>query len=301
MKKVTNDDFIKKVKNKYHNKYNYSLINYINNKTKVKIICPIHGEFEQRPDYLLKGNGCPKCTYQKMTYSFDDFIKKSNILHRNKYKYIKETFIDIHNPIKIICPIHGEFEQVVKNHLSGRSCNECKKEKIGKLKRNDNTFFIKKSNEIHNNKYDYSLTNYKNSKVKVKIICSKHGIFEQRPNDHLNGHGCHMCIKSIGEEKIESFFKDKNINYITNKTFEDCKNLRKLPFDFYLPKYNICIEYDGIQHFKSIKYFGGKQALLLQHKRDEIKTNYCKENNINLLRIKYDENIEEKLTNSGVF
>lgn len=91
--------------------------------------------------------------------------------------------------------------------------------------------------------------------------------------------------------------KKNKIKYKQQKTFKECKNVQVLQFDFYLPDYNCCIEYDGIQHFKPINFFGGDDFLKYIKQNDTIKNEYCKNTHIKLLRIKYDENINEKLTN----
>ena len=155
--------------------------------------------------------------------------------------------------------------------------------------------FIEKSKKIHNSKYDYSLVKYVNNTTKVKIICPVHGVFEQTPASHLNGSECPHDNNSYGETKIFNILKNKNLCFETQKRFKDCKDKRTLPFDFYLPDYNLCIEYDGRQHFESVEIFGGEQNFQIQQKHDKIKNNFCKENNIDLLRIKYTDDIEEKL------
>jgi hypothetical protein len=149
----------------------------------------------------------------------------------------------------------------------------------------------------HLDMYDYSLVDYKRNKNKVSIICRKHGEFSQRPNDHLKGSGCPICKSSKGEIKILNFLDDNKIKYITQYKFNDCRNKLPLPFDFYLPELNTCIEYDGILHFKSIDIFGGEEALRNVIINDSIKTQYCLDNNINLIRIAYTEfnKIEKKL------
>ena len=121
------------------------------------------------------------------------------------------------------------------------------------------------------------------------------GVFEQTPASHLKGSGCPRCKNSKGENKIYNYLNDKKIVFETQKSFVGCRNINPLFFDFYLPKYNMCIEYDGIQHFKSIERFGGVSEFDNCRIRDNIKNNYCKDNNIKLLRIKYDEHIIEKL------
>ncbi len=153
-------------------------------------------------------------------------------------------------------------------------------------------------------KYDYSLTKYINAKTKVAITCLEHGEFTILPRQHVSEKrrgGCQKCSsKSISEQKIEKFLIDININYETEKRFLDCKDKNTLPFDFYLKDFNTCIEFDGIQHFEE-RFFSKRKInnpaneVRNIQKRDTIKTNYCKEKGINLLRIKYTENIEEKL------
>jgi very-short-patch-repair endonuclease len=111
----------------------------------------------------------------------------------------------------------------------------------------------------------------------------------------MNGQGCPICKESKGEILIREYLEKYKINYKSQFKFKDCKHKRKLPFDFYLPEYKICIEYDGIQHYKPIDYFGGESELNNTKIRDNIKNNYCKNNNINLIRIKYNDNITKKL------
>ncbi len=157
--------------------------------------------------------------------------------------------------------------------------------------------FIKNAKMIHDGKYDYSLVNYNNSHIKIKIICPKHGEFLQKPNAHLNGRGCPMCNESKGEKEIIRYFKEKNIKYKPQKTFENCNYKYVLRFDFYLPEYNLCVEYNGLQHYIPIDFFGGIRTFNINKERFEIKENFCKENKIDLLVIKYDDNIIEKLIN----
>lgn len=110
--------------------------------------------------------------------------------------------------------------------------------------------FIQSSKEIHGNRYDYSSTYYKGFNKHVTIICKKHGVFKQRPSDHIfNGNGCPKCKCSKGESRIIKYLEHNDIKYFDQYKFKECKNKNELPFDFYLPKHNICIEYDGRQHF----------------------------------------------------
>lgn len=305
--KINNFDFINKCKDLHDDKYDYSLVKYKGNKSKVKIICKEHGIFEQMPTKHYY-QGCPKCANKKRSdkikLSKSDFLKRSNKIHKYKYDYSILEYISSIKKIKIICPIHGIFEQQPSAHMNGSGCPKCANEEKGKYKLLNNEIFINKSNEVHKNKYNYSLVNYVRSHKKVKILCSKHGIFEQLPYVHLNGSGCPYCQNSKGEEKIQNYLKKNNIEYCPQHTFKKCKYKSPLFFDFYLPKYNICVEYDGEQHFKKRHKGDTDENLKIRQTRDQIKNIYCKNNNIKLLRIHYTElkNIdfilEEKLKNN---
>jgi len=155
--------------------------------------------------------------------------------------------------------------------------------------------FIEKSKLIHGDKYDYSKVIYKGNKEKVKIICPKHDEFFQTPSDHKQGKGCSKCKMSKGEFKIMNYLNDNNIKFYCEYRFSNCRDKLPLPFDFYLPNYNMCIEYDGEQHFKEVKIWNGVIGLSERIKKDKIKNEYCLKNNIKLLRIKYNENIIDKL------
>jgi very-short-patch-repair endonuclease len=132
---------------------------------------------------------------------------------------------------------------------------------------------------------------YVDQHSKIKIICKKHGIFEQLACNHTNGNGCQVCsIKdSIGQKIIRKFLKERKISFKEQKIFKKCVYKKYLLFDFYLIDNNICIEYDGIQHFESIEYFGGDSVFNETKIRDKIKNEYCKNNNIHLIRISYKE------------
>jgi very-short-patch-repair endonuclease len=126
------------------------------------------------------------------------------------------------------------------------------------------------------------------------LSVKKNGEFKQLPNDHLSGHGCPICKNSLGEMKIWNYLTEKNIKFESQKKFDGCKNKRLLPFDFYLPEYNICIEYDGIQHYKAIDIFGGEKEFQKRKNLDKIKSEFCNSNNIKLIRIKYNEDLEKE-------
>jgi len=285
----TTKEFIQKAKLKHDNKYDYSLVKYKDSKTKVKIICLEHGTFEQTPNNHLNGKNCLICAgHEKLTTK--EFIQKAKLKHGNKYDYSLVDYINSQTKVEIICLEHGIFKQLPNSHLNGIGCPTC-----GGTKKLTTKEFIQKAKLKHDNKYDYSLVDYINSQTKVKIICLEHGIFEQTPNSHLNGVGCPICKSSKGEQQIINYLKRNNIKYIKEYKFNNCKNMRPLPFDFYLPDKNILIEYDGIQHFKPFTFFGGVNGLNYRIRNDNIKTEYCKNYNIKLIRIKYNDVVNKKL------
>jgi hypothetical protein len=285
------NNFIDRANLAHNYKYDYSLVNYINNETKVKIICHEHGVFEQEPrKHINRKQTCPKCSGHKIDYPL--FIKKSRKIHGDKYDYSNVIFTNSTTKVKIICPEHGEFMQTPNAHLSGKECFLCS----GTPKKTINQF-IEQANLVHNYKYDYSLVNYVNNSTKVKIICSEHGEFMQTPNSHLNGSGCPKCRESKGEKKIREYLIKNKINFIPQHRFTECRNILPLPFDFYLPDYNLCIEFNGRQHYLPVKVFGGDIGFNKTITNDKIKRKYCTDNRINLLIIKYDEIIIEKLNN----
>ena len=295
-KRKTNAEFIEESKKLFGDKYDYTLLNYIKNNVKVKLICPIHGEFEIRPnDHLNKRVGCNKCNNaglaKKNNFSIS-LIDKFKLVHGEKYNYSLVEYINYDANIKILCKSHGIFLQTPRHHLKGHGCSEC----VG-LKKLTNETFIKKSQNIHGLIYDYSLVNYiNNNNNKVDLVCPIHGKFEIRPNDHLNKKvGCSICKESGGENIIRSYLKENNIPFLSQKRFKNCKDKRTLPFDFYLPDYNICIEYDGEQHFKALGHWGGDTGLIDRQKKDKIKNEYCIKNNIHIVRIKYNDNILDEL------
>lgn len=295
MKKSNEENFISKSIEKHGHKCDYSLVEYINNNTKVKIICQIHGIFEQIPRTHLNGraHGCGKCANNDYRYTIEDFVKRAGIIYNNKYDYSLIKHVNRRSHINIICPMHGIFKTRADIHLEGAECIKCNQEKRFALSENK---FIEKSKIVHKCLYDYALVKYNGANVKTEIICSVHGSFFQTPSGHSRGKGCPYCKESKGEIKIKNFLQENSLVFMREHRFPDCKYKNTLPFDFYIPKLNLCIEFNGKQHYKPIKHFGGQNYLELTQKRDKIKFEYCKKNKIKLLTIKYNDNVYNILT-----
>ena len=281
------DEFIKEATIKHNGKYDYSKVVYENNSTKVCIICPIHGEFWQTPAAHLSGKSCPKCAHRWYRYTTEEFINCAKNVHGDKYDYSKVDYKNNKTKICIICPIHGEFWQLPSAHLKGQGCPKCANISNGKRKLMGFDKFIEKSKEIHKDKYDYSKVEYINNRTKVCIVCPIHGEFWQKPTKHLQGQGCPICNQYKLEKNIKHFLDENKIEYKYQYRAEWLKNNNnnKLSVDFYLPKYNIAIECQGIQHFKPVEYFGGNYRFKQQIKNDYLKKNICKKHDINVLYI----------------
>lgn len=282
--KLNTEEYVKRAIEFHGNKYDYSKVNYTGFHDSIVIICPKHGEFSQRASDHLR-YGCKKCGIERSKNGTrstkEKFVSKANVAHNNKYDYSKINYVNSKTKITIICPIHGEFEQTPTKHLYS-GCRKC----AGNVKYTT-TEFVDAANKIHSNKYDYGLVRYENITTKVLIKCDEHGVFKQTPHHHLSGKGCPTCnSSSVGERIIKEFLDENGIKYEREKTFKGCKYKKLLRFDFYVPKINLVVEYDGPQHFKSVSKFGSDNLIMTQ-RRDKIKNEYCLREGINLERIKY--------------
>lgn len=277
-------------------KFNPNIIpleKYVNEKTKILHKCLIcEFEWKVRPNNVLTHKGCPKCN-KHIVKSHDDFI---NIVQQNNPEIeILETFLPSQLTIKCKCRKHNIIWNAnVESILRGGGCHLCGKEKASlQLKKTQEQFL----NELKEKHFQIiPLEEYKGDKAKIRFKCLKCS-YEWITSAHiiLHGRGCLRCNQSIGEKKVEQWLLSRNIQYESQKRFEDCIDIKPLPFDFYLPTYIACIEFDGEQHFKAREFFGGQEAYDYLHKHDIIKTKYCQDNNIPLLRIPYYANVEEEL------
>lgn len=302
--------FVEKAIKVHGDKYDYSLVNYIDNKTKVKIICSVHGIFEQQPnDHTSHKNGCRKCAQevqrQKVSKTREEVVQKFKEQYGDKYDYSKFQYNGVHEKSIIICKLHGEFKISANSHHQGTECNKCKRLET-KIRKGETVYksliseedffrraderhkgkydytntkytdynsyiefrckkhdckisqlakshlhnkggckackkeavcnkhlktqqdFIKDGVEKHNGYYDYSKSEYINSKTKLIIGCPIHGDFKQTPNDHLNGHGCRKCgnvgstynIKKAERNK-EEWSKTQTVLYLIEFKSED--------------------------------------------------------------------------------
>ena len=317
--RLTSAFYIKKFTEKYGNKYDYSKVVFKNSKEKITIICPKHGEFEILPHNFLY-RGCPHCNKEvyfmlnkeknnaikilkkrkkqkeKIKKQIEntkkresEIIEKFKQIHGDKYDYSKVKYINTNTKVLIICPEHGEFEQLISNHLAGKGCKKCSHISTSLKNKSNTKEFIEKSQKIHGEKYNYNKVNYVNAKSKVCIICPEHGEFWQAPYNHLLMNGCPVCGRGkiskeyILKNKLQDYFKD--ITIVSEKKF---KWLGKQRIDIFFENFNIGIEYQGKQHFEPVAIFGGEKKFIKQRKNDIKKNILCEKNNVKIFYFSYD-------------
>ena len=303
------ETFLSQAKEIHGDKYDYSKVEWKNTYTKITIICPTHGEFNQIPqNHIRLKCGCRKCgrliAKSKVNkYNTEYFIKHAKKAHGDKYDYSKTKCFNATDKVEINCPIHGKFKQDANQHLMGHGCPDCNFDKMAKDRAMGKELFIHKSKELFGDKFNYSKVKYINGQTHVCLICPEHGEFEVTPNNHLSKKsGCPTCNESKLERELASILDEQNIVYERQKRF---KWLGRQSFDFYLPDYNIAIECQGVQHFKPVD-FGGqgdKSANELFEKnkeRDNRKLKKCLSNNIEMIYVVGNEEFFEKKYNMDI-
>lgn len=229
--------FIEKSKSVHGDRYDYSKVDYINNTTKVEIICRVHGMFLQAPISHTAGSGCPECNKLGggKIRTTGTFIHMAKSVHGDKYDYSLSSYVSAKVKVIIICPEHGEFSQIADTHLSGKGCAKCS----GNVSLSKDEF-VMKAKLIHGEKFDYSSVDYQSRKGKVRILCKTHGSFLQSASDHLSGRGCQRCAKGGYKEQLDgslyvlrsacgSYLKIGISNFIKNRVV----GLKSsTPFDF---------------------------------------------------------------------
>lgn len=251
-----------------------------------KLRCNICGY--EKTDTMRGFSRCKVCGVNKTKSNNDEFLIKAEKIYGNKFSYFLNDYVNSKSKITIKCnDCENIFTRRINDHLLGRECSFCLKI----FKRSNTEDFIHKANIVHPEKYDYSLVEYVNCNKKVKIICKKCNFkFLQNPSNHLSGQGCPKCNESKGENKISYYLYKNNIQFIPYKGFESLRDIRSLKFDFYLEDLNLLVEYDGMGHYLACFGFTLEQKqknLEGCQRRDKIKDEWAKANNIPLLRIPY--------------
>lgn len=287
-----------------------------NTKTKIKYICPAHGEREIRADCLLLGQSCSKCMHiLSLRKRYDnDFSERMNKLYDKAKKACLDNGYELISPIEDVscnvsyvkykCPIHGIHNMRISGLIQGRGCPDCNIDRFVMQMRLSIEEVKNRLNEM--NAVCLNIDEYINLETENLIFicefCGNKYTTSLLKFMRYAKRDCPICsveTMSSGELKIYNYLCSNNIEHKREKFFNGCKDERMLPFDFYIPKCNICIEFQGQQHYHPIEVFEGESGFELRQKHDEIKRDFCKTNNIRLIEIPYWEydNIENILNN----
>ncbi len=191
-KRVTSADFIQRARTVHGNRYDYSKVLYVAAISKVTIICPKHGVFEQTPANHCIGRGCRECGGNK-PLTLDRFIERAHKIYNGRYDYSRVKFKNVESKIEILCPYHGSFFQRLFSHLKGFGCDRCGRVDVAKKLSHSRERFLEDAKLAHGDRYDYSQVAYVNALTKVAIICPEHGAFKQNPANHIRDIGCPKC------------------------------------------------------------------------------------------------------------
>jgi very-short-patch-repair endonuclease len=295
--KITIDEIRSRSYNVHGDLYEIPDQNIITMKTKINILCKkCNTYFLQTPEnHTNQKQGCSYCNGNNKL-SLKQIRIKNEKLYGNIFNIPEQIIVNCASKIKILCKeCNNYFERNINTHINKKTPNKCpicypKKLTLDKIR--------ERSKNLHGNRYEIPNQEFTNNLSIINIYCSKcKKTFRQKIITHLDCRirECTNCNTSKGENTIEKYLIDNKINFEKQKRFDNCRNILPLPFDFYLPDMNTCVEYDGELHYISKDYFGGSIKLEETQKRDEIKTKYCKDNDINLIRIKYNQNILEKM------
>lgn len=281
--------FLAKARKLHARKYRYDKTVYVRASSLIVVTCPKHGDFRQTANNHLHGYGCSKCQADKMRDAFADtkaeFVRKARSKHGRKFSYDGE-YVNNRTPISIRCKKHGRFSQKPVDHLKGTGCPRCGLDKLKAANMSNHDEFVRKAKAVHGAQYRYP-DPYRLARQHIQVECVKHGLFSVTPNSHVRGHGCPVCSESKGERAVARALEKLQIAYERERKFPDCRDKRPLRFDFWLPKLNVLVEFDGLQHHEPYKLFGGAEMFEVTQRRDRIKTAYARKKRIRLIRVRY--------------
>lgn len=263
------------------------LSEYIGAHNHIKCKCKIDGYiWTPEANSLLKGYGCSRCAKHE-SYSPEQF--ETMVYNINPNIKLLSKYSGNQTPIKCRCVIDDyEWDTYPTHLLSGIGCAKC-----AGVATKTTREFIEELSDI--NSFIEVIGEYNGNKEGIKCRCKiDNHIWNPSPNALLRGEGCPLCNSSKGEKKIAKYLQSNNINFKSQYVFDGCKNINDLLFDFYIPTYNIAIEYDGEYHSQVIKYKNesfefAEKRFLRQKINDNIKNQYCEKHDIKLIRIPYTD------------
>lgn len=233
-----------------------------------------------------RGYNCKECRDNKRRTSQQEI---ENYYIQFGYQLLSE-YKNNRIPLKMKCPFgHITESMTYWSFKKGNRCPECS--------RRAKLTYEYVQEQFEKELYELLSSEYINANTKLKVRCPKGHEYEMTYAHFYGGKRCPHCKTSKGENKVKEILDKLNIKYIQQYRFDDCKINYRLPFDFYLPDYNCCIEYDGRQHYEIVEHFGGLDGFINTKIRDVYKNWYCENNNIKIIRISYKDfnNIEKIL------
>ena len=292
LKRKSNDWWINKIHELVGSSYIF-LTPYVNTRTKIlyyHVEC-VHYSYVRHTSFLgsknTKGVRCPYCSKiirnLKNTKTNQEWLKQVRSLGRGDYKFL-ELYKGNHTSIKYLHKVCGHISRITPaNFLAGHGCPYC----AGKYQ--DTNTYKDKIESLFGNEYTL-ISEYQGASNKVKVKHNTCGyVWSVNATNFIQGKShCPRCQESLGERSISKILDSYHVKYIQQYTFKYCKYKRPLPFDFYLPDYNLCIEYDGSQHYVKNEFFSKHDPFEERQLKDHIKNMYCKEHGINMLRIPYN-------------
>ncbi|GMM54199.1 hypothetical protein DAKH74_008150 [Maudiozyma humilis] len=287
----TNESFIAKIMDIFGEDYKYDQVEYTSSHGNVKMTCKVHGSFTQAARHLLNKKGCSKCA------SFQRWSSKGTDKFGGKYKYNILSFKTTNHDTIIKCEDHGFFTQNASEHTRAKMKTPCPvcnaNSRLTTVEQ-----FIRKARLRHGDTYGYDavVLGPDNIRSLVRIFCRNCNLhFEQVANNHLAGNGCPVCCESFGERAVRVVLDSTEEEYVAQKRFDGLEDRGALRIDFFLPRLNLAIEFDGEQHFHPVERFGGESRFRAQQRKDGLKTDFCRSKRINFLRLKNVTTVQQEV------
>jgi ssDNA-binding Zn-finger/Zn-ribbon topoisomerase 1 len=312
--RVTPEIYKTRIAEVHGERYDHSRIQYRRMHDPITVLCPRHGPFSPSAVNYLMGRGCPKCGGEsaakvrtpKLVLSADEVLSRFCAVHGDRYDYSATKYEHSNRHIEIVCNQHGAFRQTPRNHWLGKGCPACGREALLEAAAQrvlTTTEIVRRFRLLHGDRYDYAETNYHRFTQPVKIRCHMHGVFQQKPQAHLEGKGCPQCSQSSGEVRAAAWLRSKNIDFKVEfpvRISDPNGQTRWGRFDFFLPELGVFVEIDGPHHFAPVRYAGmsAEDALRVHEatlRRDEIKDKWAESCGFAVLRVRWDREIEEAL------
>lgn len=267
---ITREEWLSRFAQKHGDRYTYIESDIRGADKKITILCARHGPFSQTPTMHANGNGCPKCaneeTGERNSTGTAALIEAFRQAHGERYDYSLVKSTRVSQKAEIVCRKHGAFKQLAADHMQGRGCRQCYAETIGERDRKPHDALIAQFIEVHGERYDYSLVEYKGNKQRIKIVCPDHGEFEQIASDHLNGSVCPKCVNMRdpkANREIYDFILSLGVEPVREyQPFDDRRAI-----DVYVPSCRVGIEHNGLV-WHSEKFHPKPRTHLIKKHRD---------------------------------